>query len=56
MSKVRQHYELAKEGKASQDCDEELGPTVPKTDWDVGTKGGGESSSPHRVEKESHRG
>lgn len=56
MSKVRQHYEYAKEGQPSQDCDLELGPKVPKTDWDAGTRGGADRDPPHREEKESDRG
>jgi hypothetical protein len=55
MSKVRQHYEYAKTGDPSQDCDLELGPKVPKTDWGAGTRDGGESDTPHREEKESDR-
>jgi hypothetical protein len=54
MSYTRQHYNLAVENEATQDCDKELGPKVPKTDWDEGVVGG-KGSVPHGEEKESHR-
>lgn len=55
MSNTRQHYNLAVDNEATQDCDKEVGPKVPVTDWDAGTRGGADTSSPHREEKESHR-
>lgn len=50
MSKVRQHYEYAKTGTPSQECDEG-GPEPAPTDWGAGTKGGADESAPHREEK-----
>lgn len=54
MSYARQHYEYAKDGTPTQDCDLELGPKVPKTDWGAGTDGASDRT-PHREEKESDR-
>jgi hypothetical protein len=53
MSKVRQHYEYARTGVPSQEC-EDSGPEPAPTDWDAGTRGGADRS-PHRGEKESDR-
>jgi hypothetical protein len=51
MSYTRQHYNYAERGEATQECDKEVGPKVPKTDWDAGTRSSGEEA-PHREEKD----
>lgn len=47
MSATRQHYNLAVENKATQQCKKEIGPKVPKTDFG----GGASRPPPHRVGK-----
>jgi hypothetical protein len=54
MSDTRQHYNLAVENKATQKCNKEVGPRVPKTDF--GGAGAAKSSSPMGKGKGTHRG
>lgn len=44
MSDTRQHYNLATENKATQKCEHEVGPSIPKTDF--AGSGGAKSSPP----------
>lgn len=52
MSKARQHYNLATEGEATQECEHDIGPEPAPTNWDSDERGGAKEKSPHREEKE----
>jgi hypothetical protein len=52
MSATRQHYNLAVENKATQKCNKEVGPAVPKTNF----AGGAKAAPPMGKGKGTHRG
>jgi hypothetical protein len=56
MSATRQHYNLAVENKATQQCDKTVGPSVPKTDFGGKGPGSNAAKGPYRVGKGKNRG